>query len=290
MNIGIFYFSGTGNTEIVAELFADNFKKNSHHVIMTKIEDITKNNIKLEIDKFDLIGIGHPVYGFGSPGIINTFIRVLSTSSKKNVFVFKTAGDFISINNGASKSLIKEIEKKGYTVIHESLTCMPSNWFFGYNDAFSKQLYETAIKKVKKYSTEILNGEKKIIKAGFIIRVNALITNFFEDNLGAKMFGRFLKVDKQCSNCNKCINQCTQSNIYRDKNNTIKFGWHCIWCMRCIYNCPTNAIKARHLGFCVLKNGYDIKKIINNSSIKGNFVNEKIKGFYKHFYKYLNEI
>ena len=288
MNVGIFYFSGTGNTKIVAELFADNFRKNNHRVKIKSIEDFTKKNTTLNIDNFDLIGIGHPVYGMGFPGIINTFIKMLPEYSNKNVFIFKSAGDFVSINNGASKLIIKKIEKKGYTVIHESLICMPSNWLIGYENNFAKQLYKAAIKKTEKYSDEILNCEKQRIKAGIILKLVSMFTNFFEENFGARFYGRFLKVNKNCNNCNKCINQCPVSNIYRE-NSKIKFGWNCIWCMRCIYNCPANAIKARILNCTVLKKGYDIKKIINDSSIKGNFVNDKTKGFYKHFYRYLNE-
>ncbi len=291
MNIGIFYFSGTGNTKICAELFGDNFKKNNHHVTLIKIEEITKKIIKLKIENFDLIGIGHPVYAMNAPKIIKDFVKMIPYSKDKKVFIFKTAADFILINNGASKAIIKKIEKKGYNVIHESLTCMPSNWLFGYEDTFVKQLYKEAIKRIGKYSTEILNGEKRIIKAGSLLRIFSVTVNFFEEYFGAKFFGRFLKAGKECSNCNKCINQCPTYNIYRNRNNNkIKFKWRCIWCMRCIYDCPTNAIKARVLRFTVLKNGYNIKRIINDSSINSNFVNEKTKGFYKHFYNYFNEI
>ena len=57
--------------------------------------------------------------------------------------------------------------------------------------------------------------------------------------------------------------------------------------MRCVYGCPENALKAGHLKFVVLKNGYDIRRIINNSDIKGEFETKISKAYYRRFYNYI---
>ena len=283
--ICIYYFSGTGNTEVVAELFKEEFTKAGRSVDLIKIEDVLNNRKKLEIDKYDLIGIAHPVYGFGVPGIIYKFIKILPENNKK-VFLFKTAGDFIFINNAASKRAIKKLRKKGFDVFNESLICMPSNWLVGYNDEVSKQLYNTAKFKVKNITGKVIEYKKRSIKANIFLRFFALSVNAIEDNCGARIFGRFLTVKNSCINCGKCIKNCPTGNIYK-KGNKIKFKWKCVFCMRCVYACPENAIKSRGLRVFILKNGYNIRKLINNKSIKGEYITKETKGFYKRFYNYV---
>lgn len=284
--ICIYYFSGTGNTEVVAELFKDEFTKTNKSVDLVKIEDVLNDRKKLYIDKYDLIGIAHPVYGFGVPGIIYKFIKLMPEANGKKVFLFKTSGDFIFLNNGASKTAIKKLRKKGVDVFHESLICMPSNWLIGYNDEVNKQLYDTAKIKVKNIAKEILEYKKRSIKANMVLRFFTLFVNTFEDKCCAKMFGRFLTANDDCTNCGKCIKDCPVSNIYK-KEDKVKFKWKCIFCMRCVYACPENAIRSRGIRVFILKNGYNIRKLINNKGIKGEYITKDTKGFYKRFYDYI---
>lgn len=282
----IFYFSGTGNTEVVSELFKEEFNKNKISVDLIKIDVMLKAGEKPEIDNYDLIGIAHPVYGFDVPGIIYDFINILPEGKNKKMFLFKTEGGYHFLNNGASKLAIKKLRSKGFDVFHESLLWMPANWIVEFCDEFSKQLYNTAKIKVKKITNEILMNEKVKIKANIFLRFLARFVNILEDRCGARMFGRFLKVSDSCIDCGKCIRECPVENIYK-KDNKIKFSWKCIFCMRCVYGCPENAIKAGHLKFIVLKNGYDIRKIINNNNIKGEFETKISKTNYKRFYNYI---
>jgi hypothetical protein len=60
--------------------------------------------------------------------------------------------------------------------------------------------------------------------------------------------------------------------------------------MHCVYTCPEDAIKPRILGLTVMKDGYDINKIISNDDISGDYVKNGTKGFYKHFLRYLSNI
>ena len=87
----------------------------------------------------------------------------------------------------------------------------------------------------------------------------------------------------------KCINQCPQNNI-KIKNNKIKYGINCLACYRCVYNCPQKAITGRFYKFAVLKDGYNIKLILKNNKIDNNYITKDTKGYYKIFYKYLNEL
>src|SRR4030042_2823870 len=112
IKICIYYFSGTGNTEVVSELFKEEFNKNKISVDLIKIDDVLKEKKKPEIEKYDLIGIAHPVYGLDLPGIIYKFINILPEGNNKKIFLFKTSADYLFLNNGASKHAIKKLKIK----------------------------------------------------------------------------------------------------------------------------------------------------------------------------------
>lgn len=287
MNICIYYFSGTGNTEIVSNIVKSTFfKKYKLSIELRRIDKILKNNDQINSKNYDMIGIAYPIYGLGTPSIINKFINLLPYDQYKKVFVYKTAADFININNNSSKYIIKKLIKKGYNVFYDRIIVMGSNWFIKYDDRLSKQLYNVSLEKVEHMCNDILNGTKRIPKINIFIKLLSIITKFGEENFGSKFYGRMLKTTNLCNNCYKCVNECPTENIVVN-NGKIKFKWKCIWCMKCVYNCSKSAIKPRILKMSVVKDGYYIKKIIKNNDIKGNFVDNNTKGFFKHFNDYI---
>jgi flavodoxin len=78
----IFYFSGTGNTELIAKRFAEVLKKREQEVELFRIEEILKGKRSVECGKYGLIGIGHPVLGFGASGIVERFVEQLPESRR----------------------------------------------------------------------------------------------------------------------------------------------------------------------------------------------------------------
>lgn len=287
--IGLFYFSGTGNTRIIADLIREELQLESIIVETFAIDELLKQGKKIDIEKYYMIGLGHPIYGFGAPRVMERFIDILPVVSNKNVFIFKTGADFISVNHNSSGILIRKLQRKGYNVFYDRIICMGSNFYVKYTDEFVKQLYLTAVEKVKHMCKEILSGKERIYKNSILMKSISYVSNFGEDKILARLFGKTLKVTKHCIQCGKCIKNCPTSNIYME-NNKIRFKWDCTLCMRCIYQCPNNAIMSRGFNFIIFKDGYDIKGIIQNPNNKGEFITKDTKGFMKHFNSYLNDI
>lgn len=284
-SIGLFTFSGTGNTQVVAELLAKALEQRGAHVEITRIEHVLQSKAQFDPDAYDLIGIGHPIHGLDAPRIVYDFIDTLPPAQDKRTFIFKTAADFISVNNGASKTAIKRLRRKGYDVFYDRIVCMPSNWAMKYADAFSKQLCFTAIAKTEHMAGEVLAGRERKLRINPLLRWIAKLTSRGED-LGARLFGEMLTVSDACIDCGQCIDNCPTGNIRR-KDGKITFGYNCVFCMRCIYACPQQAIAPRFGKFCVIKDGYDIGAIIANADLEGNFVTEETRGFYRHFLEYI---
>ncbi len=286
-SIALFYFSGTGNTQVVAELLTEAFEKHGVDVSMRRIEQVLQEEARFDPDAYDLIGVGHPVHGFDAPRILYDFIAALPDVEKKRAFLFKTAGDFISINNAASKTAIKRLARKGYDVFYDRLICMPSNWAVKYDDDFSKQLYCAAVDKTAHMAGDILAGRERALEVASILRWGAWLLSRAED-WGARLFGQGLRVTDGCIDCGLCIENCPTDNIQRE-GNLITFGSDCLGCMRCIYACPQQAIEPRFAKFCVLKEGYDIRSIIEDESLEGDFVTEETKGFFGRFLEYVRD-
>jgi len=283
--IGIFYFSGTGNTKIVANLYANEFQNKGFDTNLFPIENILRKKLTLSMSDYDILGFGHPVHAFSGPKIFFDFLDRLPNVDDKITFTFKTAGD--PLCRGGSTSLVrKSLSKKGYKVFHENMIVMPANVVLKYDDSLIKQLYDVAAKKVKKGTEEILLGKTNLQKNNLWLKIGTYLFNKAERS-GASYFGKYLIVSDLCNLCGKCIKECPTRNISKHNDNVV-FGNKCTFCMRCVYNCPERAISNKYMNFFVIKKGYNILNVINDPKIKGNYISHKTKGYFKHFYKYMS--
>ena len=264
-SVALYYFSGTGNTKAVTHMLKDQFANRGINVEVFKLDDLVKKGDTLNIDKYDLVGIGYPIYGFGTPRIIKKFIKLLPNSDKQKVFLYKTAAASIPINYNASSSIIRKLTIKNYTVFYDRIIAMGSNWFVKYDEVLVKKLYDVSNEKIKHMCSEILNEEKRFYYPGSLLKIGTCIIKWFEGNIGARFFGKTLKVNKECNQCGLCVKNCPMQNITL-KDDKLKFSWSCIWCMKCIYRCPKNAISSVGMNFCIIKDGYDLSKVIDKDN------------------------
>lgn len=285
----IYYFSGTANTKRVSDMFSKEFENHGDNCRVAAIEDVLKRKALVPSKNFDIIGFGHPVHAFGAPRIFIEFIKSLPPIEKTPTFYFRTSGD--PICKGGSTSIVRNIiQSKGYKVFHESLLVMPSNVLVQYNDELVKQLYITAKRKISILARQVLQDITNLQKNNLLLRVISYFFNISE-TMGAKYFGRYLYATDSCTHCNLCVNKCPTLNIHEDpESHEIRFGKNCTFCMRCVYICPNNSIRNKFMNFLIIKNGYNISKVIDNPRVKGNYITRATKGYFKHFYKYLHNL
>ncbi|WP_410511704.1 EFR1 family ferrodoxin [Paenibacillus sp. BR2-3] len=287
----MFYFSGTGNTEIIAKRFKDAFKRRNQGVELFRIEDILKGKRSVEYGTYGLIGIGHPVLGFGASGIVERFVEQLPESCGTPAFVFKTASSPHYVNYGASNTILRHLRDKGYEAFHNSILAMPCNFFVKYDDRLNKQLYMAALEKVEIFTEEILNRTPRVLRINPVLEKVLRTVYYMEDKHGGKSFAKGLTTASSCTLCLKCVGSCPTSNINKN-GERITFGQECIWCMRCVYSCPQKAIQATRLRSCVVEpytGGHHLLKLMEDTDNDGHFVTERSRGYYKHFLAYLKE-
>jgi ferredoxin len=274
-NIALFYFSGTGNTENVSELFKEYFT--SYRVDLIRIENILNNVSQVDMAKYEIIGIGFPSYGFNAPKIVDDFVKQLKTVSNKKCFLFLTCAGPCYLNDVAFFGIKRILVRKNYEIIYEKVICMPSNIGLRYDKELLKRIFDAEEKIVRRMTSDISN---KIIN----IRNDRFLPYMFRwllylvDRIGLKTVPLDFYAGKECNQCLKCVQICPRHNIsLMDKN--IKFGLNCEACYRCVYSCPQKAIKGRLYSLAIFKEGYSIRQKINdctNVEIK-----TPLKGIYK---------
>ncbi|MEJ5307160.1 MAG: flavodoxin family protein [candidate division WOR-3 bacterium] len=124
MKILIVYYSLSGITKKVVEIFKEKLEKNnSVEVFELQTEPkLSEKNIKSEfkivsypsIEKFDLIIVGGPVWAFGINYPVLTFLKGLKNIQEKNFILFVTMAFPFSWMGGnrAIKIMKKIIEEK----------------------------------------------------------------------------------------------------------------------------------------------------------------------------------
>ena len=89
-NVVIYYFSGTGNTLFISELYKKNFLLKGMSVDLKPIEDI---KIISSQNKYDLLTIAFPVHAFKAPKLVEKFVTNLpKTTTNKPVLLLASCG------------------------------------------------------------------------------------------------------------------------------------------------------------------------------------------------------
>ncbi|MDD5066619.1 MAG: EFR1 family ferrodoxin [bacterium] len=283
-SIAILYFSGTGNTEALAEDFRNEFRKKKKKTELIRVEDLLSGKAVFRPKDHDLIGIGYPIHALSFPRIFVRFLRDLPRAQDKRTFIFKSPGDPFG-NGGSTAYLRKKLNQKGYQVIYETTLVMPANVFFRYPDSMIKQLFLHAQKKIKQAVDEILHNTVRLQKNNLFLDI---FTEFFNRgaHLACYLFGKEMRTTKACNLCLVCVKKCPTQNI-RLEQKKIKFGRKCTLCVKCFCICPKNAVYYRGMKWAIVKPWYDLARIMKDRQIRPDHLTPRTRGYFRRFYKYL---
>jgi len=237
----IYFFSGTGNTDFVARTFASVLNELGYNTDVKAI-DFLEN---IEIESYDLVGFGYPVYSFGPALPMLNFINNFPVVSNKKAFTFCTMG---GMSGGSEHFEAKKLKKKGFDVIGAYKIRMPHNYPTGYvpKKKSSEKMAGRAKLKITGICKSVVDGRKKHLK--FISLMQILLYLYLYKMFNKfKRFGRSLYAfgayaDNKCTECGLCVRMCPVKNIFI-KNNVVQFGADCTYCLRCLHNCPVSAIQ-----------------------------------------------
>jgi ferredoxin len=232
----ILYFSGTGNSKYIAELFCSHIKAKSY-----SIED--KIDFGQLIVSEEIIGFCYPIYGSRIPRIMREFVKKYMEALKnKKVVIFCT--QWIFSGDGA-RAFTDIFPRDFIKVIYAEHFYMPNN----VNNLFFLPLANE--KKIKKYKIKseqkmvlvcqnIKNGAIK--KRGFnaLSRILGLMQGALMPKLEKKSMNK-VRISDDCTLCRFCVSICPIGNLEYINGKIIQKN-NCTICYRCINKCPQKAI------------------------------------------------
>ena len=230
------YFSGTGNSKYIAELFCRHMNAECH-----SIEE--KLDFKSLTASETVIGFCYPVYGSRVPRILReAVIRNMEALRGKKLIIFCTQMYF----SGDGARAFADIFPRGYvSVIYAEHFLMPNNICNAFVTPLAgergiKKYITRAEKKMQIVCDEITNGVIK--KRGFnpASRALGLMQGVFYPSLEKLGMDR-VWIDDNCTQCNLCVSVCPMNN-FENENGKIMSKHNCTMCYRCINNCPRKAI------------------------------------------------
>ena len=285
MKVGIYTFSGTGNTYISADFIARSLKALGADVAQYKIEEELKKGSAPDFAGVDYIIIGYPIYAFNAPEIVIDFVKSFPKTTEIKAAVFKTAGEPFCLNKSSSSYMKRILEKKGYDFIAEKHILMPYNILFRYEDALAKQMYIFMQNAACDFAQTIAAGERELIKSTALGRAVSVIMRPIMRQ-GAKLNGRFYSVSKKkCVMCMKCVRECPTGNI-AVKDGKLHFDGNCAMCMRCVQLCPKDAIKIGLVQPFKVRMGYDFESLAADEHVPSDFINHDTRGYFRLFRKF----
>ncbi len=251
----MFYFSGTGNSKYLAELFSSKIGAGCH-----SIEEETDFGRLIEYE--ETIGFCYPVYGSRVPRIMREFaIKFRDALKDKNVIIFCTQMTF---SGDGARAFTDLFSKNFFNVIYAEHFFMPNNiWNF----FLLPQPSEKKIKDMAENADTKMEAVCKNISAGVIKKrgFNAF-SRLLGLTQGAAWPGiedramRSVKIDSDCTKCRLCITICPMHNLELENSEIVGHN-NCTVCYRCVNQCPQQAItvmvhkkvKRQYMGIKTLK-------------------------------------
>ena len=268
--IRIDYYTGTGGSELIAELLA---KKLEIQNINIEINRIYRDNIK-EVEKLnaDYYILIFPVHSFNAPKPIYEWVDNLVGNGCKTAILSVSGGGNVITNSASRHKTVKLLEKSNFSIVYEDMVRMPNNWVKAPKEKEYTRILSKLPNKIDDIS-QIVISEKRGKK--IVYWIDYLISLLGEaEKKETHRFGNGIKVLDSCTGCGLCSRNCCSSNIKMESQASPegeqqlkpKFGNRCDMCLGCIYNCPQKALQATWGSSQIDKNGYDLRLMYKNST------------------------
>lgn len=233
----IIWFSGTGNSRIVAKLLGK------------KLGDDTF--IRIDSDAPEYLHCGadekivwvFPVYSWGVPPAVRKYIREVQIDGGTRHFMVCTCGDDCGLTYEMWR---KEIRNRGWSCGGGFSVQMPNTYVS--LPGFDVDNSDLAMSKLKSASEKI-DYVERAIRVGS--RVDATVRGRFawlKTRIIYPLFMRFLMSPRPfrhtsaCVECGKCASICPMRNI-TIANGGPYWGKNCAGCLACYHACPQNAVQ-----------------------------------------------
>jgi flavodoxin/NAD-dependent dihydropyrimidine dehydrogenase PreA subunit len=205
MRICILYFSGTGGTANLSDIFKKYLEELGHTVDLVRI----KHDTVFDLKNYDLYGIGAPVYSYRAPRIVTQILGKLNFH-QKSFFVFSTIG---GQKGNTHWNLYKAVRETAGACLGEFTVEIITNirsWRPNKRRIMPKYFINTYDEnRTKEFVDEIFNNleyeVEKIPKRNIAL---SIFTSLFSRRWQMGLTAGIKQVDKKkCTKCGLCANE-----------------------------------------------------------------------------------
>lgn len=237
------YFTGTGNSLLIARVCQEVCEENGYDVTLSVIDRDTTD----ELAGLDLVGVVYPVIALAAPRIVRRYLdRLPLTENGPRVFLMATMGG----RNEEGWALTEptgRLAKKGYTVCGTRAITMPNNWV-AFNDCTPPEEAERTIgageREALAFMGDIIAGtsSQQPFRWPRYGRIGSLVLFWSFRHLGIERLWRHFKANDDCTSCGLCARVCPTGSINMADGGPV-WSAACEQCMRCMNLCPARAIE-----------------------------------------------
>jgi ferredoxin len=236
--ISIYWFSGTGNSLLIAQRIKDNLSAKDYSVSLFPIEKAKTAEIKTD----NVTGFVIPVAMFGTYPFLWDFFNDLPETNGTQCFLVDTLQGYSGGLLGPVKKILK---KKGYRTLAAVEIKMPNAFLKPReNKEKDQQIINSGLTEADKFCDVLINEQHSWFDIPFysdLLSLGSRSKSVY--NLYRAMFPLSISKEK-CTACKTCVVLCPIKNWKLDDSSSIPVSDNrCNLCQRCIAYCPEKAIK-----------------------------------------------
>jgi len=243
----ILYFSGTGNTKYLANLF-------SHRMNIKCFSIESDINFKDEIKAHKTITFCYPIYCSRVPLIMREFVHKYKKELVgKKIIILVTQMFFSGDGARVFTDMFKSSEIDVIYAEHFNMPLNMGNTFFLDPWKPTKKSIYKATKNVKRKLNYVCKNIRKGVKVKRGFSLGSILLGFIQGKVWQKdtksisasrlelKMKKGVKIHKECTQCNLCVKICPMKNL-KSENGKVYGLDNCTACFRCVNKCPQKAI------------------------------------------------
>ncbi|MDO4511628.1 MAG: EFR1 family ferrodoxin [Bacteroidales bacterium] len=238
----IIWFSGTGNSQWVAEQLAEALNER----MVSAAEALTGDAMAFSLAEGERLGFVFPTYSWGPAPVMLELVEKMQLQGVPSFCcMVTTCGDDIGLSADIMR---KALAKRGITMHSAHSVQMPNNYvnmkgFDVDTDEVRRAKLEAAPARVARVAADIAGAVATVdvVTGGWAWAKSHIVRPWFVRH--AMSDAKFRVEADACTHCGACVKHCPMHNITLTAAGTPEWHGRCAMCLSCLHRCPARAIQ-----------------------------------------------